>query len=164
MNKITTVFVMLLIAVSLSAGQSDSQNSAAAKPVSDYSGMYTFLKEGEFVQLTIEDDGRVTGFVSRFGDLESDRDAVLEQFFKTAKLESNKLTFTTETVHGTWYDFKGTIVRGEGKNRGDEAYYALKGTLAQHVTDANNKTLSKSRAVEFKSFPQDIDSTPGKRD
>jgi hypothetical protein len=31
-----------------------------------YSGMYSFLKEGEFVQLTVEDAGRVTGFISRF--------------------------------------------------------------------------------------------------
>src|ERR1700741_2807608 len=29
----------------------------------DYSGMYSFLREGEFVQITIEDRGNVTGFI-----------------------------------------------------------------------------------------------------
>ena len=49
---------------------------------------------------TVEDAGRVTGFISRFGDGESDKGAFLDQFFKTGKLEGNKLSFTTEVVHG----------------------------------------------------------------
>lgn len=45
----------------------------ASKPTKDpragqeFSGMYTFLKEGEFLQVTVEDEGHVTGFVSRYG-------------------------------------------------------------------------------------------------
>lgn len=124
--------------------------------------MYTFLREGEFVQVTVEDQGHVTGFVSRYGDLESDRGAFLDQFFKTAKLEGNKLSFTTDTVHGVWYDFKGTVERGEGKNPGDEAYYVLKGTLNQYQADTDKKVTSRSRDVEFKAFPQDAGATPEK--
>src|SRR5207302_8336977 len=101
----------------------------------EYSGMYTFLKEGEFVQVTVEDAGHVTGFISRYGDGESDKGAFLDQFFKSGKLDGNKLTFTTETVHGVWFDFKGTVERGEGKKPGDEAYYVLKGTLTQNSSD-----------------------------
>src|SRR5215831_2042701 len=78
-------------------------------PGSEYSGMYSFLKEGEFVQVSVEEAGRVTGFVSRFGDLDSDKGAFLDQFFKTGKLEGNALTFTTNAVHGTIFDFKGVI-------------------------------------------------------
>ena len=115
--------------------------------------MYSFLKDGEFVQVTVEDGGRVTGFVSRFGDLDSDKGAFLDQFFKTGKLEGNALTFTTEIVHGLAYEFKGTISRGEGKKPGDKAYYQLKGTLTERVTDANQKTSSRSREVTFKAFP-----------
>jgi hypothetical protein len=63
-----------------------------------------------------------------------------------------------------WYEFKGTIERGPGKNPGDEAYYLLKGTLIQNTTDASNKkTSSKSREVTFKSFPQDTESAPAKQ-
>ncbi len=134
------------------------------KPTDDYSGMYSFLQDGEFVQVTVEDQGRVTGFVSRYGDLESDRGAFLDQFFKQGKLDSNKLTFTTETVHGVWYEFKGTVERGAGKNPADEAYYVLKGTLTQYSTDANKKTSSRLREVAFKSLPQDMAPAHEKQD
>jgi hypothetical protein len=152
----------LLLACTLCA-QNTAPGAPAVKPAEDYSGMYSFLQDGEFVQLTVEDEGRVTGFISRYGDLESDRGAFLDHFFKPGKLEGRKLTFATETVHGLWYEFKGTIERGPGKNVGDEAYYLLKGTLTQYSTDANKKTSSKSREVAFKSFPQDLDSGAAKQ-
>src|SRR5581483_1029672 len=139
-----------------------SQSSSPTK-APDYSGMYTFLREGEFVQVTVEDQNRVTGFVSRYGDLESDRGAFLDQFFKQAKLDGNKLSFTTDTVHGVWYEFKGTVDRGEGKNPGDEAYYVLKGALTQYQSDNDKKVTSRSREVEFKQFPQDAGAPPDKR-
>jgi hypothetical protein len=128
-----------------------------------YSGMYTFLKEGEFVQVTVEDAGRVTGFISRFGDSESDKGAFLDQFFKTGKLEGNKLSFTTELVHGVSYDFHGTVERGAGKNPGDEAYFVIKGTLTENVTDVNKKVTSHPRDVVFKMFPQEASPSPGVR-
>jgi hypothetical protein len=120
-----------------------------------YSGMYSFLKDGEFVQVTVEEAGHVTGFVSRFGDGESDKGAFLDQFFKSGKIEGNKLSFTTEIVHGVAFDFKGTVERGEGKNPGDEAYFVLKGTLTENASDVNKKVTSHSREVAFKMFPQD---------
>jgi hypothetical protein len=164
MKKLVVVLVMWLLSSSLVAGQNAAQKAAPPKQLEDYSGMYTFLQDGEFVQVTVEDEGRVTGFVSRYGDLESDRGAFLDQFFKQGKLDGKKLNFTTETVHGVWYEFKGTVERGEGKNAGDEAYYVLKGTLTQYSTDINKKTSSKSREVAFKSFPQDMAPAPQKRD
>jgi hypothetical protein len=125
-----------------------------------YSGMYSFLKEGEFVQLTVEDAGRVTGFISRFGDQESDKGAFLDQFFKTGKLEGNKLSFTTEVVHGTGFEFKGTAERGDGKKPGDEAYFVIKGTLTQNDSDVNQKVSSHSREVTLKIFPEDAAPEP----
>jgi hypothetical protein len=128
--------------------QTDSQSPPS------YSGMYTFLKEGEFVQVTVEDGGSVTGFVSRFGDGESDKGAFLDQFFKSGKLVGNKLTFTTNIVHGIAFEFQGSIERGDGKNPGDEAYFVLKGTLKENTSDANKKVTSHSREVVFKMFPE----------
>jgi hypothetical protein len=143
--------------------QSASNSAKEPKAGQEFSGMYTFLKEGEFLQLTVEDAGHVTGFVSRYGDGESDKGAFLDQFFKTGKLEGNKLIFTTETVHGVWFEFKGTIERGEGKNPGDEAYYLLKGTLTQSSTDVDKKVSSHTRDVVFKLFPQDSGPAPAAR-
>jgi hypothetical protein len=120
-----------------------------------YSGMYSFLQEGEFVQLTVEDEGRVTGFISRFGDGESDKGVFLDQFFKEGKLDGNKLSFSTQLVHGSSFDFKGAVQRGEGKNPGDDAYFVLNGTLTENLTDENKKVTSKARTVAFKMFPQE---------
>lgn len=136
------------------SGSSATQSSARLQATS-YSGMYTFLKEGEFVQLTVEDEGHVTGFISRYGDGESDKGAFLDQFFKTGKLDGNKLAFTTDVIHGVSFEFKGTVERGEGKNPGDDAYYVLKGTLTQNSSDENKKMSSHSRDVVFKMFPQE---------
>src|SRR5579864_1981018 len=135
--------------------KSGAAQDPAAKSGQDYSGMYSFQKEGEFVQLTVEDAGKVTGFVSRFGNGESDKGAFLDQFFKGGKLEGNKLSFTTEIVHGVAYDFKGTVERGDGKDLKDEGYFVLKGTLTEIATDVNKRVSSHSQEVVFKMFPQD---------
>ena len=149
------------------SGSASDQNACGstrdAKEGRAFSGMYSFLKEGEFVQVTVEDDGRVTGFISRYGEGQSDKGAFLDQFFKSGKLEGNKLNFTTDTVHGVWFEFKGTVERGEGKNPGDEAYYVLKGTLTQNSTDVDKKVSSHTRDVLFKVFPQDAGPAPAAR-
>jgi hypothetical protein len=128
-----------------------------------YSGMYTFLKDGEFVQVTVEDDNSVTGFISRYGEGESDKGAFLDQFFKSGKLDGNKLTFTTELVHGVGFDFKGTVERGDGKSAGEDGYFVLKGTLTQNVSDVNKKVTSHSQPVALKKFPEDSEPVPSAR-
>ena len=140
-----------------SASRADSSVEQSSK---EWSGMYTFLKEGEFVQLTVEDDGQVTGFVSRYGDGESDKGAFLDQFFKKARVGGNRLTFTTEVVHGVWFDFNGAIERGEGKSSGEEAYYVLRGKLTESSADANKKVTASARDVVLKMFPQEAAASP----
>ncbi|MBA3914796.1 MAG: hypothetical protein H0X25_13310 [Acidobacteriales bacterium] len=154
--KVRIVVIVSALVLLLTIGASYAQTAApGASPNADYSGMYTFLRDGEFLQLTVEDDGRLTGFVSRFGTLESDKGAFLDQFFKTASLTGGQLKFTTDVVHGTWYDFQGVLGRGEGKSRAEESYYVLRGKLVEHVADANQKDLTSSKEVVFKSFPED---------
>lgn len=153
------LFTLLCLAeVRLIAQTSGAATPAAAASTPDYSGMYAFRRDGEFIQLNVEDDGRLTGFVSRYGDLESDRGAFLNQFFKEAKLVGNKITFTTAVVHGVSFDFKGTIERGEGKTPNDEGYYALRGTLTELSSGDGQKSANKSEEVNFKSFPRNLDS------
>ena len=149
---------MILVAIAVSA-QSKSTTAIAG---ANYDGMYAFVREGEFVQITVESEGRVTGFVSRYGDSESDRGVFLDHFFKSGKLNGNQLTFTTDTVHGVSFEFHGTVERGEGKNRADEAYYVLKGTLIENTNDKSKKTSSRSREVALQSFPQDLSPPPAK--
>jgi hypothetical protein len=150
-----------VIASSAGAQKAEQQTKPAPNPAGpsahdsgrEYSGMYSFLKDGEFVQITVEDEGKVSGFVSRYGDGENDKGEFVDQYFKSAKLESNKLNFTTQTVRAVWFDFNGTVERGDGKNPGDEAYYVLKGTLTENAEDAAKKVTSHLRDVVLKIFP-----------
>ena len=150
--KLLTLFLAFAV-----GGCAIAQTAAPSAPTDNYSGMYTFLQDGEFVQITVEDAGRVTGFVSRYGDGESDRGTFLDQFFKQGSLDGQKLSFTTKIVHGVSFEFKGQVERGGGKSPNDEGYYVLKGTLIENRTDANAKNSSKSREVVFKSFPQNME-------
>jgi hypothetical protein len=157
---------LMLIAVCLGlpvrlAGQAHHKQQPPA-PVqasqfgSQISGMYTFLREGEFVQVTVE-EGKVSGFISRFGDRDSDRGVFLDQFFSKASLDGKKLTFATKPIHGTWYEFAGTIGRGDAKTPDKEGYWSIQGTLKQFDLDDNKNLSSKAREVTFKSFPQNLE-------
>ncbi|MDT8066691.1 MAG: hypothetical protein ROO76_00855 [Terriglobia bacterium] len=154
--------LLIFVVVSLAALAQEPSNPPASPTqpptaaADDISGMYTFLKEGEFVQITVQ-DGIVSGFVSRYGDSDSDRDAFLDQFFTKASLKGNHLTFTTKQVHGESFDFDGTVERGPGKTPHDDAYRVIRGTLTHSAEDANGKPVAKSRQIEMKSFPQDLD-------
>lgn len=156
MNSVTRMIALALPLVLLSGVLALGQTGSTPAPAQDdYSGMYTFLREGEFVQITVEDAGHVTGFVSRYGDSDSDQGAFLDHFFKQAKLDGNDFSFTTETVHGTWFQFQGKLDRGPAKTRAQEGYFVAKGTLTENVTDAAKKVSAKSREVTFKLFPED---------
>ncbi len=154
------VTCFVLLTWMLVAAQANPKAASPASPRPDYSGMYSFLTEGEFVQISVEDHGQVTGFVSRYGDSDSDHGDFLDHFFESGKLDGNHLTFTTKTVHGISFEFQGTVERGEGKSRGNEAYYILRGTLLENTTDDAKKVSSRSRQVALKSFPQDMSSPP----
>ena len=144
------------------ATQARAQDSAP-KP-DDVSGMYTFLREGEFVEVDVEPDGRVTGFISRYGERDSDRGAFLDHMFTKGSMQGNKLAFTTRSVHGVAFEFKGSVDRGEGKAPGAEAYHVIKGTLTQTTEDKDHKTSAQQREVVFKSFPADAIMAPHKKD
>src|SRR5580704_5609620 len=89
------------------AGDSPAAHEATAGR--EYSGMYSCLKDGEFVQVTVEDAGRVTGFVSRYGGGERENGALLDQYFRSGKLDGHQLSSTTETLHAVWFEFRGTV-------------------------------------------------------
>lgn len=143
---------------------SSSERSTAGQPAPDFSGMYTFLQDGEFVQINVEDQGIVTGFISRFGDRDSDRGAFLDQFIKDGKTDGKKLDFATSQVHGTWFEFHGVVNRGEGKTPNDDAYFIIQGKLTKYTVDSAKKTNAQSREVTFKSFPENAGSDGPKRD
>jgi hypothetical protein len=123
----------------------------------DYSGMYSFLKEGEFMQITLEEKGKVSGFISRYGDSENNKGTFLDQFIKSGSYNGKQVSFTTESIHGVTYSFAGTFGRGSGERPQDEGYYVLRGTLTRDATSPGNKDSGQKQEVEFRSFPRDAD-------
>ncbi len=153
MRRALAILLSLLAASVVLAQQAEQK--PATKSV-DFSGMYSFLRDGEFVQITLDDQGKLSGFVSRYGDLDSDRGKFLDQFFTTASSDGTALDFTTETVHGVWFQFKGVVVHGEGRTPHDEGFYLIRGKLTRYSSDADNKVSAESRELTMKSFPQDV--------
>jgi hypothetical protein len=158
---------VLLMALTLPGSGQKSAGKKAAKEsrplassdhasAEDISGMYSFLHDGEFLQIDLDQNG-VSGYISRQGELESDRGQFLDQFFNKADINGHDVSFTTRAVHGVWFEFKGHFDRGNAKVRSDDGYYLLKGTLTQYISDAGKTATSRSREVEFKSLAQPSD-------
>lgn len=144
----------ILLLGAMSFAQSGTPQKQTAK-AGDYSGMYSFLQEGEFVQINLEEANRLTGFISRYSD--SEKALFVDHFFDKAEFHDHDLRFTTRKVHGVWFEFKGAVSRGPGKTRDAEAYYVIQGTLTQYNSDAGQAVTAKAREVTFSSFPQDAE-------
>jgi hypothetical protein len=136
--------------------QPDTANAIAPHAAEDISGMYSFLKEGEFLQITLE-KASVTGYISRMGDSDSDNGVFLDQFFLKADVQGHDVSFTTRPLHSLWYEFKGRFDRGPGKTRADDGYYVLRGALTELTTNADKSVTSHARDVVFKLLAQPID-------
>jgi len=138
--------------------QQDAAHAIVPHAAEDISGMYSFLKEGEFVQITLDKDS-VTGYISRMGESDTDNGVFLDQFFLKADIQGHDVSFTTRPLHSLWYEFKGRFDRGPGKTKGDDGYYVLRGTLKELSTNADKTVNSHSREVVFKLLaqPSDVD-------
>lgn len=167
--RFKTLFTVLLLLSSLVAAQSGNaeknklkaERHEKAAPAEDISGMYSFLREGEFVQINMEENG-VSGYISRQGDLDSDRGAFLDQFFDKASVDGHDVFFNTKPLHGVTFEFKGQFERGSAKSKVQDGYYVLRGTLTELITGGDNKTTSRSREVTFKLLGQPPDNEAGK--
>jgi hypothetical protein len=144
--------LLLLAFVAVFALGAIAQTPAPGDSVGDISGMYTFLREGEFVQLTL--NGSVlSGFISRFAD--DKQESFVDQFFSKASWNNGELTFETRKAAGVWYEFKGAAKQTPGKTAQQEGFLVLAGTLTEHAPGADGKDVAQTRSVEFQSFAAD---------
>jgi hypothetical protein len=160
--------ISLSVLAGLAVACMAAQSPKPATPLpafADASGMYSFEREGEFVQITIEQPApereakkplAVTGFISRYADTESDRGAFLDYFISNGALDGDKLAFTTKPVHGIFYEFKGTIARGAAPTKDKDGYYELRGTLTQDLVTPDKNAAPRSREITMRLYP-DID-------
>jgi len=167
------IVALLLVLAALGFAQPPSK--AAPLPTPDISGMYSFVHEGEFVQIEVN-DGKVTGLVSRFRGDDLEKADFVDQYFEQAQLDQPKLdqtkpdqarpqapilSFRTKPADGTWFEFSGAVERGPGKDPTDEAYWQLRGSLTEHLTSKEGKQIEKTHELTMKSFPQDSEANPG---
>jgi hypothetical protein len=100
----------------------------------DASGEYA-LGGGGSIDVELQPD-RLSGYINRLGDRQSDQGEPLTFFFATGHLAGQRMAFTTRQVHGIWFSFEGTIVRGSAATRQQPGYYLLEGRLVLHDADA----------------------------
>jgi len=107
------------------------------------------------VQLTVEDQGLVTGLISRYGNSAGDKREFLDQFFQAGQDRRQEIDIHYENPARSLVQLDGIVERGDGQNVGDEGYYVLKGSSRSTSPTPNKKTTTKSQQVAFKSFPKD---------
>ena len=98
---------------------------------SEASGEYQLGKPGDVIEIILDNNG-LTGYISMLGKSDHDKEVPLTYFFDETQLDARSLSFTTKPVHGQWYTFEGTVVRGPALTRQKEGYYLLKGKLTLH--------------------------------
>lgn len=153
MKNVFRISALLLILITGGLAQS------LAKPESqlggDVTGLYSFVHEGEFVQIEVN-EGKVTGLISRFKGEDLDKAEFIDQFFAQATLEGATLTFITKPVDGIWFEFSGIVERGPAKTPSDEGYWNVRGKLIERHTETDGKVSEKAHELTLKSFPQDV--------
>ena len=154
-----TLLVTLLCLASVALAQPRSpKNPSAGAPgtkVGDFSGTYSFLREGEDLQINVR-NGKLDGFASRYGDSETDKSVLLQHLIEKSSVSGDAVSFTTSKIHGVWFEFQGKVRRSNGKTAAEEGYYVLEGTITRYDTGADGKTSAKSRQAQFRSLPSDF--------
>lgn len=112
--------------------RSYSNPQVPTKLPSEASGEYQLGRPGDVIEIILDNNG-LTGYISRLGRNDKDKEVPLTYFFDQTQLNAHTLSFTTKPVHGEWYSFDGTVVRGPAPTRDKEGYYLLKGRLSLHV-------------------------------
>jgi len=124
-----TLGFLLLAAAMTQAPATDKWDSATA--------LYTFLHEGETVQINIE-HGHVSGYVTR-----KENGTQVDQKFESAVLEGDRLTWSTRPMHGTYFSFDGQISHDPNASKDKRGFYKIRGTVTTHKRgNASEKQLT----------------------
>ncbi len=133
-----------------------SRNRQISTLPDDVSGAYQFDRPNESIEIDIERN-KLSGYISQLGDAETDSNIPLTFFFDKTFIDGDEIEFQTHVVHGVWYSFHGTIVRGKAEDRAEQGYYVLHGTLMEHHPQGGEQSKSADetiarRVVNFKSL------------
>jgi hypothetical protein len=155
--------IAALFLTMVAAGLAQPEAKAEPQFGEEITGLYSFVHEGEFVQIEVN-DGKVTGLVSRFKDEDPEKAEFVDQFFDQAKLEGASLTFRTQPADGVRFEFSGVVERGPAKTPADEGYWNVRGTLTERHTSSDGKVIEQTHPLTLKSFPQDTEPDPASQE
>ena len=154
LSKTAHFAAVLLLAATVLA------QAPAPKVTEDFSGLYSFVREGDTAQITLDElpskdkpEVPLRGYISRMGEMDSDKDQVLDIWIKAGSTDGERITFSTKTVHGISYEFDGHVHRGDAKEKGKEGYFVIDGTLTEHRLEKDGRPTSRERQITMKSFP-----------
>ena len=127
----------------------------------DVSGSYHFTHYNDSIEIDLDRNDRtghvkLSGYISQLGDPDTDKNTPLTFFFNKTSIDGDQIAFETKVVHGIWYSFRGTIIRGNADLREQDGYYVLHGTLEEHHPQSEDEKSADetiaSRTVNFKSM------------
>ncbi len=138
-----------------SPAKTAARSAAPCTLPADVSGDYAFEHENESIEIDIvrEKNGcTLSGYITRLGDRDTDNNTPLTYNFSNATVSGSQLTFETKALHGTFYTFSGTIVRGRGPAREDAGYYVLTGKLKTQHAEHPQPLVTSTRVVRYQSL------------
>jgi len=151
--KTSVLSLLFLFALVVAHGQ-----KLKSPPPENFSGVYSFLHDGDVLQIDVEatsPDGAQTlsGYVSRFGDTPDDHDGQLTHYFTRGERRGDHVSFATKVVHGVWFEFDGTLSRGNAKSLREDGYFVLRGTLTRGTKSLDGKTSTTKSDVLLRMLP-----------
>jgi hypothetical protein len=130
------------------------RNQAKSVMPEDASGLYRFDNSdtrkgsnfGEGIEIDEQFD-EVTGYLTIKASPDGGKPSMQSYFLARVEGGGGELKFTTKPVHGIWYSFAGTLVRGPGATRANDGYYLLSGTLTMHD---DTRQTTQQRTISLK--------------
>lgn len=99
----------------------------AAQTVDDMTAKYHFLAADDTLAI-LDEEGKLKGYIE-VAQPETESEDVLDYDIVEGSRKNNHVQFRTNTIHGKYYRFTGTVERGTGHEEKDPDYLNLTGDL-----------------------------------
>ena len=134
-----------LTSASRLAAQGDDQS------VQDMTAKYHFLSADDTLAI-LDEEGRLKGYIE-VAQPEDESDDILTYDILEGTRDKNHVKFRTNTIHGKFYRFSGTVERGKGHEDKDPDYLRLTGDLDTVMVNSDTgKQAVQTARVTLRSF------------
>jgi hypothetical protein len=128
----------------------DAQITAPVTIPTEAWGHYTFGHELDLLEIDLEPNRGVTGYITLLGGKGPDKNAPLAFFFTRTRVGGDNVYFLTQQIHRVSYEFNGTLRQSPPKDHTLDVDYSLVGTLTVHHYSESGADQKQSKTVTFK--------------